>query len=80
MMTAIDLFLVSLRGAWKEASLGLKHGWKDLPLIIETRRDVQAKRRVSLKSLAKAMVWSPIDPFFKKPKVWPAALPELKTS
>ncbi|MET0545434.1 MAG: glycosyltransferase family 2 protein [Caulobacterales bacterium] len=76
-MTAVDLFLLALRGAWKEAWLGLKHGWKDLPMIIETRREVQAKRRITLGALAKVVVWSPIDPFFKRPKVWATEEPEL---
>ena len=34
-MTGLDLLLVSMRGGWKEAWLGLKHGWKDLPAMIE---------------------------------------------
>jgi len=69
-MTGIDLLIVSMRGGWKEAWLGLKHGWKDLPAMIETRRALQASRKVSLRNLAKAMVWSPIDPFLRRPKIW----------
>ena len=69
-MTGLDLLLVSMRGGWKEAWLGLKHGWKDLPAMIETRRILQAQRKASLGKLAKAMVWSPVDPFLRRPKIW----------
>ncbi len=69
-MTGLELLIVSMRGGWKEAWLGLKHGWKDLPAMIETRRALQAARKVSLHDLAKTMVWSPIDPFLRRPKIW----------